>query len=174
MVDTTTLAGIMAASKPTKPTPAATTSPTITNGIKVATSNLFVLNDIPPSIEATFSLVFESIAASELTAYVKHDMVNGQNIKSEIFTNFSGLLKQYNPLSIIHLNGTSAQQASNFNYHLEDFVPSVGNGSNGEIVYIPSATSAQIIIDSINLTDNERVEVEFVTYDSLKNATIYL
>lgn len=161
---------------PAKSTVASTTSGTTssTSSVKVATSNLFVLNDIPPSIEATFSLVFESIAATELTGYLSHNMVNGQNAKSEVFTNFTGLLKQYNPLSIIHVNGTPAQYASNFNYNLENFVPSVGSGTNGEIAYLTSTTSNQITIDFINTGENERVEVEFVTFDGLKNATIYV
>jgi hypothetical protein len=157
--------------------PSKNDSTTISKGIKIATSNLFVLNDIPPTIEATFSLVFENLVATELTGFLKHDMVKGENLNYQPFSNLGTLSQQYSPFNIIQLSGTTSQFLNDFAYSLEIFVPSVGYGTNGEIVYIDkvstSSTKNSIIINLINISDDERVEVEFLTYDSLRSDTIY-
>jgi hypothetical protein len=145
---------------------------TTAKSIKIATSNLFVLSDTPPTVEATFNLIFESLVATELSSYVSHDMVKGQNIAYQPITNLAGISQQYSPLNIIRLQGTSAQTIYNYDYSLESYLPHVGYGTNGEIVYI-DLTNNNAVLNFINLSENDRVEIEFLTYDSLRSDTIY-
>lgn len=156
----------------TKPNTPAKTEYIPKGGIKIATSNLFLTTDLPLSAQTTFNLLFEDMIATEMVGYLKHNMVNGQNVNNQIFTNLAALSNQNNPFNIIKLTNTSLDYANSFGYSIESFVPSVGYGTNGEIVYVDT-TNNNIVINCINVGENERIEVEFLNYDSLKNATIY-
>lgn len=145
---------------------------TTAKSIKIATSNLFVLSDIPPTVEATFSLMFESLVATELSSYLSHDMVKGQNINYQPITNLSGISQQYSPFKIIQLQGTSEQFIRDYEYSLESYLPHVGTATNGDIVYVDLDNNT-IVIDFVSMFGDERVEVEFLTYDSLRSDTIY-
>lgn len=155
----------------TAATPTTTTS-TTTDGVKIATPDLFIFKDEVVPIDTMTDLIFEDIGGHELITVSRNDIINGQNISYQPIKNLSSIYLQYNPQNIVALQDTSDTFFKNYTIKFEDSIPDSGTGPNSEIVYIDPDTG-DLVINVTNLASDERVEVQILTGWSRFNDTIY-
>lgn len=149
----------------------------INEGIKAATPELVAfLNPVLPE-DYMVDLVFENIGGQELINISRNDLLSGQSFVYQPIKNITSIFFQYNPQNILKLQDTSSTYFKNFPIKFEDKVPDIGNGPNGEIVYLDSdpesATFGDILIDVVNLGPEEQIEVEIMYKGSVLNDTEY-
>ena len=135
--------------------------------IKSSTPDIVLFNDDEVPIEVMSDLIFENIGGQELISIVRSDIVNGQKISYQPIKNLSSIQQQYNPNNILGLQQTANRFFAGFSIKLEDKLPEVGNGINGENVYFDENTG-DLIIEFINLNSDEQVETQITV-----NGTIY-
>ncbi len=132
------------------------------NTVKMASESdiqlLSTENILPPEIQ--FSLVFEDIGGQEILNVSRHDLINGQNIIYQPIRNASKIAQQFSSRNLVELGITSEEYFNGFKLRFEDYIPTVGNGPNGEYVYLDD--QGNVIIDVINILDEE-VEVQLVS-----------
>lgn len=143
----------------------------VINGVRIASPDILIQGaDIENA--GIQILLFESIGGMELINIARHDTVNGQEVIYSPIKNLSELAIQYSPQNIISLQNPSTSYFNNFPIDLQDKIPEVGNGQNGEVVYLDKVTG-DIIINVINVNENEQVEVQILTAGELVDDTIY-
>lgn len=144
----------------------------VSDGIKSATPDLIQFNDddIVSNAELITDLLFENIGGQELLTISRHDTVNGQQVKYQPIRNLESLQQDYNSLNIIRMQGTYDQTFTNFAINLAERIPTVGNGANGENVYLDSQGS--IVIDLVNLLPDEQVDVQITSSGTIYEADI--
>lgn len=151
--------------------------------IKPATPELFIFKDEVVPIEVMTDLIFEDIGGQELLNISRNDIINGQSVIYQPIKNISSIYFQYNPQNILNLQDTSNNYFKNFPIKLENKIPSCGTGytynpitetstPNCDIVYVDPITG-DLIINVINLSSDEQVEVEIMTSGTILNDTIY-
>jgi hypothetical protein len=140
--------------------------------IKVATPDLVLFDNASVPVEVMSDLIFENIGGQELINISRNDMVNGQDVVYQPIKNLTALYLQYNPQNVLALQNTSATYFKNFPIKLENKIPNVGTGPNGEIVYLEEETG-NIIINVINLEKDEVVEIQILNSGSILDGTIY-
>lgn len=139
--------------------------------IKIATPDLKIFADDLMPIEIMTDLIFEDIGGHELIDISRNDIINGQDVLYQPIKNIASIFFQYNPQNILSLQNTSDAYFKNFPINLSDKIPMVGNGSNGEIVYIDA--NENLAIDLINLNSGEQVEVQIMINGTVFDDTIY-
>ena len=155
----------------TSPTPT-TASAASQDAVKIPTPDLVLFNTAPMPIEVMSDLIFEDIGGIELLSLSRSDMVNGQDILYSPIRNLSSIFFQYNPLNLIAMQGTIQSTFDAFPLKFEQYVPENGNGPDGSIVYIDSATG-DLVINVVNLSSDESVRVEIQVNGTKYNDTIY-
>ena len=135
--------------------------------VKTAPIDTILFDDAAVPIEIMSDLIFENIGGQELISIVRSDIVNGQKISYQPIKNLSSIQQQYNPNNILGLQQTANRFFAGFSIRLEDKIPEVGNGLNGENVYFDQATG-DLIIEFINLNNDEQIETQIAV-----NGTIY-
>lgn len=143
-----------------------------TDDVLVATPDIVLFDEENVPVEVMTDLVFENIGGQELINIIRNDIVNGQNVIYKPIKNLSILYLQYNPQNILALQDASESYFKNFPIKLENKVPRIGTGPNGEIVYLDPETG-DIIINVINLARDEEVEVQIIDSVTLLDGTIY-
>lgn len=166
VIETTTPA------KPVTPTPitptvAATVSIPITPPVKTAPIDTILFNDETVPIEVMTDLIFENIGGHELINIARNDTVNGQKIIYQPIKNLNILQQQYSSVNLVGIEGTSDTYFKNFSIKMENKIPNIGNGPNGENVYI-DPTTGDLVIEAVNLQNDEQIEIQI-----LVNGTIY-
>jgi len=141
--------------------------PIVTVPVKTATPDIVLFDDSALPIEVITDLIFENIGGQELISITRSDIVNGQKISYQPIKNLSSIQQQYNPNNILGLQQTSDKFFAGFSIKLEDKIPEVGNGLNGENVYFDESTG-DLIIEFINLNNDEQIETQITV-----NGTIY-
>ncbi len=170
------------APKPTPSVPAKTTSSgvsTTASGsssstgtpIKIATSNLFVLNEPEQEIEQMANLIIQDIGGIELLSYSRNDLIAEQEINYQPIKNIADTSLQYNPLNILAIQDIDLDYFNKFPISLERHLPRFGNGTNGEYVYINS--NNEIVVEAVNLLPGEYIEIQFLSFGSTVSDTIY-
>jgi len=109
-----------------------------------------------------FDLIFEDIGGQELINIARNDTVNGQQISYQPIANLSAIQQQYNPNNILNIQATADKYFQNFSIKLDNKIPVVGNGPNGNNVYVEPSTG-NIIVESINLDSDEQIEIYVAT-----------
>ena len=135
--------------------------------VKTAPIDTILFDDAAVPIEIMSDLIFENIGGQELISIVRSDIVNGQKISYQPIKNLSSIQQQYNPNNILGLQQTANRFFAGFSIKLEDKIPEVGNGLNGENVYFDESTG-DLIIEFINLNNDEQIETQITV-----NGTIY-
>jgi hypothetical protein len=135
--------------------------------IKTATPDIVLFDDSALPIEVMSDLIFENIGGQELISIIRSDIVNGQKISYQPIKNLSSIQQQYNSNNILGLQQTANRFFAGFSIKLEDKIPEVGNGLNGENVYFDEFTG-DLIIEFINLNNDEQIETQITV-----NGTIY-
>ena len=139
----------------------------VTVPVKTATPDIVLFDDSALPIEVMSDLIFENIGGQELISITRSDIVNGQKISYQPIKNLSSIQQQYNPNNILGLQQTSDKFFAGFSIKLEDKIPEIGNGQNGENVYF-DATTGDLVIEFINLNNDEQIETQITV-----NGTIY-
>lgn len=140
--------------------------------VKVATPDLIMFDDSAVPIDVMTELVFESIGGQELINLSRTDILNGADVIYQPIKNISNIQYQYNPQNILSLQSGSNTYFKNFAIRLEDKIPVVGNGPNGNPVYL-DPTNGNLIIDVVNLNNDEKIEVQIISSGALLDGTIY-
>lgn len=142
------------------------------DGVKIATPDLFIFKDEVVPIEVMTDLIFENIGGQELITISRNDIISGQSIYYQPIKNISSLYLQYNPQNILNLQDTSVTFFKNYPIKFERSIPNSGTGPNGEIVYLDPDTG-DLVINVVNLEADEQVDVQILVDGSLLNGTIY-
>jgi hypothetical protein len=165
----TTSSANLAVTPPAATPPAPAPEPVISTpaAIKTATPDIVLFDDSALPIELISDLIFENIGGQELISITRSDIVNGQKISYQPIKNLSLIQQQYNPNNILGLQQTANKFFAGFSIKLEDKIPEVGNGPNGENIYFDE-TTGDLIIEFINLNNDEQIETQITV-----NGTIY-
>ena len=142
------------------------------DGVKIATKDIVLYNDESTPIEVMTDLIFENIGGQEIINIARNDIINGQSVIYQPIKNLTSINFQYNPQNILGLQDTSEEYFKKFPIKLENTVPNVGTGPNGETVYIEESTG-NLIVNVINLNKDEQVEIEILNSGSIFSDTIY-
>ena len=135
--------------------------------VKTAPIDTILFDEAAVPIDIMSDLIFENIGGQELISIVRSDIVNGQKISYQPIKNLSAIQQQYNPNNILGLQQTANRFFAGFSIKLEDRIPEVGNGLNGENVYFDE-TTGDLIIEFVNLSNDEQIETQITV-----NGTIY-
>jgi hypothetical protein len=141
-------------------------------GVKIPTTDIILYNDESTPIEVMTDLIFENIGGQEVINIARNDIINGQNVIYQPIKNLTSLYFEYNPQNILALQDTSEEYFKKFPIRLENTIPNIGTGPNGETVYIEASTG-NLIINVINLNSDEQVEVEILSDGAIFDDTIY-
>ena len=134
--------------------------------IKTATPQYVTFNDDEVPIDLIVDLLFENVGGQELLSVSRHDTVLGQKILYQPFKNLNIIKEEYNPNNLVRLQQTSDKFFANYTIKLSERIPVVGNGNNGDNVYLDA--DGNMVIEFININNDEQVEVQITS-----NGTIY-
>lgn len=152
--------------EPKPPAPPPPPPPPPPQPIKTATPQYVLFNDDEIPVDVIVDLLFENIGGQELLSISRHDTVLGQNILYQPIKNLNILREEYNPNNLVRLQKTSDKFFANYTIKLSDKIPVVGNGANGDNVYLDS--DGNLVLEFINLNNDEQIEVQITI-----NGTIY-
>lgn len=137
--------------------------------IKIPENNILQTTKPVASDSALEQLYFDSIGTTEIINIARHDDI--QTDYSSI-VDASDINYQYSPNRLIAMQKTSSQYFSQFGISLDSYVPIVGTGPSGEIIYIED-TTGNLVINTVGMPSKYRVEVQVMTFNDLINDTIY-
>jgi hypothetical protein len=140
--------------------------------VKVATPDLILFDEALVPIELMTDLIFEDIGGQELINLVRNDILSGEDVIYQPVKNITELHYKYHPQNILNLQGSSQSYFKSYPIKLEDKIPLVGNGPEGQPVYLDTVTG-NIIIDVVNLKVDEQIEVQIISSGEILNGTIY-
>jgi hypothetical protein len=112
-------------------------------------------------------LFFENINGVALLSLVNSASLQTANIQYQPILNMAETQNALDPKTLLALQDTLDKYFLKFPIKLPRTIPSVGNGPNGEHVYL-DLTTGNLTIDVINLGLAENVEIQ-----TLQNGTIY-
>jgi hypothetical protein len=141
------------------------------NPVLTAPIDTILFNDEALPIEIMADLLFENIGGQELINIARNDTVNGQDIIYQPIKNLSAIQQQYNPNNIVSLQATSDKYFQNFSIKFDSKVPNIGNGPNGEHVYIDPQTG-DLVIEVVNVEEGEQVQVEITSSGTIYEAEL--
>jgi hypothetical protein len=119
----------------TPPAPSLSTAIVVTPpppAIKTATLDIILFDEESVPIDGMFDQIFENIGGQELISITRSDIVNGQKISYQPIKNLSAIQQRYNPNNILSLQQTADKFFAGFSIKLEDKIPQIGNGTNGD------------------------------------------
>lgn len=151
------------------------------SSVKVARPDILLLQEEVMSPEVMTDLIFENIGGQEIINIARNDIINGQNVLYQPIKNITNLFYQYNPQNIVALQQVDKDYFKNFPIKLSRHLPECGTGydvqdgiqqPNCKYIYIDPVTG-DLIIDVVNITSGQEVEVQIVTNVSVLSDTIY-
>jgi LysM repeat protein len=156
---------------PTPPTPTlpVTVSPP-PPPVKTATLDIILFDEESISTDGMFDQIFENIGGQELISITRSDIVNGQKISYQPIKNLSAIQQRYNPNNILSLQQTADKFFAGFSIKLEDKTPQIGNGPNGENVYLNA--TGDLIIEFININADEQIETQISVSGTIYEADL--
>jgi len=126
------------------------------NAISLSREN----NDVA---EMTY-LIFEKLGAVELTKFTRHDTVDGINPYYNIISNLSSIKKEYDPSNLVSSQKSDDSLFNAFSIKLENKIPGDEYlADRGLDSYIYVDGSGSIIIELVNITPDELIEIEIDT-----------
>jgi murein DD-endopeptidase MepM/ murein hydrolase activator NlpD len=139
--------------------------------IKTAAPDIILFDNESVPIEVMSDLIFENIGGQELINIVRNDTINGQQVMYQPIKNLSILQRLYNSNNLLNLQQTSEKYFQNFSIKLEERLPTVGSGPNGETLYIDQETG-DLVIDFINILDGEQIECQVSTSGTIYEGSV--
>ena len=142
--------------------------------------NQITWNEQTMTEEAFTDLILEDIGGRELSTISRHDSLIGTSVpKYSPIKNISSVLFANSPISIAPNPNSTIDYFDTFSILLSSYLPTdaeidaLDADYKKSYVYYESSINS-IIINTANIFNNEGVEVEFITFDSLKDDTIYV
>jgi len=151
---------------PTLPAPVLPPPPPV----KTATLDIILFNEESIPTDGMFDQIFENIGGQELISITRSDIVNGQKISYQPIKNLSAIQQRYNPNNILSLQQTADKFFAGFSIKLEDKVPQIGNGANGENVYLNA--TGDLVIEFININADEQIETQISVSGTIYEADL--
>ena len=156
------------------PTPLTPTLPVIVSPppppVKTATLDIILFDEESIPTDGMFDQIFENIGGQELISITRSDIVNGQKISYQPIKNLSAIQQRYNPNNILSLQQTADKFFAGFSIKLEDKIPQIGNGTNGENVYLNA--TGDLIIEFININADEQIETQISVSGTIYEADL--
>ena len=168
VVQTSFITSIIYATPPT-PTLQVITAPP-PPPVKTATLDIILFDEESVPIDGMFDQIFENIGGQELISITRSDIVNGQKISYQPIKNLSAIQQRYNPNNILSLQQTADKFFAGFSIKLEDKIPEIGNGTNGENVYLNA--TGDLVIEFINVNPDEQVETQISVSGTIYEADL--
>jgi hypothetical protein len=106
-------------------------------------------------------LFFEDISGNELINIQSYNFL--VDTSNSNISNIDSVISTYSPQSLFKSSSIFVSYFGQFEIKLNDKIPLVGNGPNGSNVYFSVGSSNYIYIESINLADDEEIEVQFLS-----------
>jgi hypothetical protein len=138
--------------------------------VKTATLDIILFDEQSVTTDGMFDQIFENIGGQELISITRSDIVNGQKISYQPIKNLSAIQQRYNPNNILSLQQTADKFFSGFSIKLEDKIPKIGNGTNGENVYLNA--TGDLVIEFININPDEQVETQISVSGTIYEADL--
>ena len=138
--------------------------------IKTATLDIILFDEESITTDGMFDQIFENIGGQELISITRSDIVNGQKISYQPIKNLSAIQQRYNPNNILSLQQTADKFFAGFSIKLEDKTPQIGNGPNGENVYLNA--TGDLIIEFININADEQIETQISVSGTIYEADL--
>lgn len=132
--------------------------PPTTYKVKIANPEVILFDDETLPATTLIDILFEDIGGQELLSMSRHDIISGDYVPNQLIKNLTSLNQEFSSKRLLSLQNTSDKYFSNFGIKLENKIPFVGGGVNGENVYLND--NQDIVIDLINLDIDEQVEVQ--------------
>jgi hypothetical protein len=129
--------------------------------VKVADPQYIIVGDQEVSIDIMSNIIFEEIGSQEIINIDRNDTVFGSTLLHEGIQNNNKILQNYNSYTMAPVSGTSYEYFKNFTIDLGKKVPNVGNGPNGENIYI-DASNESLVIELVNIESDEQVEINIL------------
>lgn len=129
--------------------------------VKVADPQYIIVGDEQVSIDIMSNIIFEEIGSQEIINIDRSDTVFGSALLHEGIQNNNKILQNYNSYTLAPVSGTSYEYFKNFTIDLGKKIPEVGNGLNGENVYIDSSTE-NLVIEFVNIESDEQIEINIL------------
>lgn len=146
------------------------TETSVTNAddsVKVATPDLIIFDPNATSADAMADLIFENIGGEELLEISRSDLINSANV---IFPRIKNVVRVVPPEAIDQMGGysdTADDDTNNYSLSLASYVP----------LYLDpieiDQDSGSILINTVNMTPELQIEVQFVANAKLFDDTIY-
>ena len=129
--------------------------------------------------EAFTDLILDEIGNRELLTIARHDSLTGMTApKYSPIQNISSILFSNSPINIAPNPNSTIDYFDTFAISLSSYLPTSvdidaldSSYKRSYLYYEPSNNS--VIINTANVFNNEGVEIEFITFDSLNDDTIY-
>jgi hypothetical protein len=138
--------------------------------VKTATLDIILFDEQSVTTDGMFDQIFENIGGQELISITRSDIVNGQKISYQPIKNLSAIQQRYNPNNILSLQQTADKFFVGFSIKLEDKIPKIGNGTNGENVYLNA--TGDLVIEFININPDEQVETQISVSGTIYEADL--
>ncbi len=143
-----------------EPTPGvpSTIKPKLNDQVKSSTPQYILFDESSVNDQQIVDLLFENIGAHELINISRNDSINGQKVYYTPIKNLIDIQSQFNPNNILKLQDTSDQYFKKYPIKLEEKIPVVGNGANGNNVYLDN--DGNLVIETVNNASDEQIEVQ--------------
>lgn len=135
------------------------------SGVKAARPDIINF-ELPVESSLLNAIVFERLGAQELVNIVRHDLIAGQRIDYQPMRGISRSGFDFDPLSLVSLQGTSDTIFNNFPIRLEDKIPYTQQNPVQLI-------NNEVVVSVVNLEPDEQVEVQVIAFGDLLDDTIY-
>jgi hypothetical protein len=146
------------------------TETSVTNAddsVRVATPDLIIFDPNATSADAMADLIFENIGGEELLEISRSDLINSANV---VFPRIRNVVRVVPPEAIDQMGGysdTADDDTNNYSLSLASYVP----------LYLDpieiDQDSGSILINTVNMTSDLQIEVQFVANAKLFDDTIY-
>ncbi len=147
---------------------------------KINTTDIKLPNE---ESEAELARLFlMDIGGRELITLTRHDQIAGINQEYSPIKNLSNIALEYNPLAISPNADNVSTYLTLFNFDITKYVPTQQelnekypleeDASKRSVVYFDKTTNS-LIVHVKNIFTNEKIEVEFIIPEGVKDGTIY-
>jgi hypothetical protein len=133
-------------------------------------------------VEELQQLFLTDIGGRELAVLSRHDQINGISQEYSPIKNLSDISLQYNPLAISPNADNVTTYLTSFNFDITKYIPTQqelnaeypleADASKRTVVYFDKETNS-LNIHVKNIFVNEKIEVEFIVPEEVKDGTIY-
>lgn len=127
-------------------------------------------------------LFLMDIGGRELVNLTRHDQINGINQEYSPIKNLADISLQYNPFEISPNADNVTTYLTTFNFDITKYIPTQteldeeypveADAAKRTVVYFDKSTNS-LNVHVKNIFTNERVEVEFIIPEEVKDGTIY-